>query len=83
MGTKKYSIAGLKAGLSSILADVSRGAEVVVTDHNRPVARLVSVRRLPALPKADIEGILAHRPLPLKAGALPSAALVRRLRDEG
>ncbi len=82
MGTRKYSIAGLKAGLSSILADVARGTEVVVTDHNRPVARIVSIRRLPALPKADIPGLLAHRPLPLKQGAPRSAELVRRLRDE-
>ncbi len=79
---RAYSIARLKAGLSSILADVARGREVVVTDHNRPVARLLPARRLPPLPRCDMEEILADKPFPLKRGAPLSADLVRRLRRE-
>jgi prevent-host-death family protein len=82
MQPRSYSIAKLKASLSSILAEVARGREVLVTDHNRPVARLTSLRRLPPLPAGEKDSLLAERPVPLKKGATSSAELVRRLRDE-
>ncbi len=82
MANRSYSIAKLKAGLSSALADVARGGEIVITDHNRPVARIVPVSRVPPLPDCDPKTLLRSPPLPLRRGAKSSAALVRRMRDE-
>lgn len=80
---KIYSIARLKNGLSSIVADVALGAEVLITDHNRPVARIVPVSRVPALPARDLSRLRAGRPLRLgRKAKLSSAQLVRRIRDE-
>ena len=33
-----------RQALSSLLGDVRKGREVVITDHGRPVARLVPIR---------------------------------------
>ena len=80
---KTYSIARLKDGLSSIVADVAKGAEVVVTDHNRPVARIVPVSRVPPLPACDLSRLRGIKPLRLgRKAKLSSAQLVRRIRDE-
>jgi len=79
---KSFSIAQLKAGLSSIIADVSRGNEIVVTDHNKAVARLVSVSRIPALPRRDIAELFEGPPLKLKPGSPDSGKLIRTIRDE-
>ena len=80
---KTYSIAKLKDGLSSIVADVAKGAEVVITDHNRPVARLVPVSRIPPLPKVDLSRIMKGLPIKYKRRPKLSAAqLVRQMRDE-
>jgi prevent-host-death family protein len=80
---KSYSIARLKDGLSSIVADVAMGAEVLVTDHNRPVARIVPVSRVPPLPACDLSRLRAIKPFRLGRKAEHySAQLVRRIRDE-
>ena len=83
MERPSYSIAKLKAGLSSILADVAKGTEILITDHNRPVARIVSIKRIAPLPAGDADALLAAPPVKLKRGAPSSAVLIRRLRDEG
>ena len=41
---KNASVSELKASLSEYLAKVKRGEEVIVTDRNRPVAKLVPFR---------------------------------------
>lgn len=82
MELTRYSIAKLKAGLSSILADVARGEEIVVTDHNRPVARIVSMRRLTPLPRVDMDALRSIKPIALRKGARTSDELIRELRDE-
>ncbi|MBI3298890.1 MAG: type II toxin-antitoxin system prevent-host-death family antitoxin [Elusimicrobia bacterium] len=80
---KVYSIARLKDGLSSIVAEVAKGAEVVVTDHNRPVARIVPISRVPPLPAGDLSRLREAKPLRLgRRAKLSSAQLVRRIRDE-
>ena len=79
---KVYSVAKLKAGLSSILRDVAGGEEVVVTDHNRPVAKLSSLRGVAPLPAYDVQGILNFELLALKRGAEGAASLIRRLRND-
>jgi prevent-host-death family protein len=84
MREKSYSIARLKNSLSSIVADVAGGAEVVVTDHNRPVARMVPLSRLPSLPDCDVSRILSSPPISFSRPPKKSSAqLVRSLRDEG
>ncbi len=83
MNGKSYSIAKLKDGLSSIIADVARGGEAVITDHNRPVARIVSLSRVPPLPRCDVERVLEGIPIRVAKKPKTSAAeLVRRIRDE-
>lgn len=80
---KAYSIASLKDGLSSIVAEVAKGAEVLVTDHNRPVARIVPVSRVPPLPVCDLARLRGSKPLRLgREARLSSAQVVRRIRDE-
>jgi antitoxin (DNA-binding transcriptional repressor) of toxin-antitoxin stability system len=37
---KSVSIYGLKQGLASIIAEVEVGNEILITKHNKPVARL-------------------------------------------
>lgn len=76
------SIARLKAGLSSVVADVASGAEVIITDHNRPVARLSGLKRIPPLPRKGKGDIDLPRPIPLKGGAPESGRLIREIRDE-
>lgn len=82
MREKSYSIAKLKAGLSSIIGEVAGGGEIVVTDHNKAVARIVPVSRVPPLPRGEVAALFACPPVPLRKGSPGSAALVRALRDE-
>jgi prevent-host-death family protein len=80
---KTYSIAKFKNGLSSIVAEVANGGEVLITDHNRPVARLVPVSSIPALPKVDVKSILKGLPIKYKRKPKVSIArLIRQMRDE-
>ena len=80
---KTYSIARLKDGLSSIVAEVADGGEAVITDHNRPVARIVPVSRIPLLPKCDLSRLMKIKPIKLgRKAKLSSAKLVRQIRDE-
>jgi len=44
MAMKRVKIAELKDQLSAHLRAVERGAEIEVTDRNRPIARIVPVR---------------------------------------
>jgi prevent-host-death family protein len=46
---RSVKIAELKDRLSEHLRAVEQGAEVVVTDRNRPIARIVPVSASPAL----------------------------------
>jgi prevent-host-death family protein len=45
MAMKRVKIAELKDHLSQHLREVERGGEVEVTDRDRPIARIVPVRR--------------------------------------
>jgi prevent-host-death family protein len=38
---KKVSIYGLKQEMASVIAEVETGAEILITRHNKPVARLI------------------------------------------
>lgn len=82
MNAKSYSIAKLKAGLSSIIGEVAGGGEILVTDHNKAVARIVPVSRVPPLPRIDAAAVLEGPLVQLRPGSPSSARIVRALRDE-
>lgn len=60
----------LRDGLSRHLADVRAGHVVIVTDHGRPVARIVPVDRPSALERLVAEGRV--QPARRKKGPLPA-----------
>ena len=82
MNTKSYSIAKLKAGLSSIIGEIAAGGEIVVTDHNKAVARIVPISRVPPLPRADVATLFETPPVKLRPGSADSVRLIRAIRDE-
>lgn len=82
MNSKSYSIVKLKAGLSSILGEVAGGGEIVITDHNKAVARIVPVNRVPPLPRVDVADIFAAPPVKLRTGSPDSVRVLRAIRDE-
>ena len=63
----------LRDGLSRYLAEVRAGHTVTVTDHGRPVARIVPVDALTALERLVAEG----RARPAAAGKRPAPKPVR------
>lgn len=75
-GHMGIGVAELKAHLSAYLDQVRSGQELLITDHGRPVARLVPVQTADA-------GDDARRQRLLRAGVLaaPSAALPDELLD--
>ncbi len=82
MSAKSCSIAKLKAGLSSIIGEVAGGGEIVITDHNKAVARIVPVSRVPMLPHVDVAALFEAPPVKLRPGSPGSAKLVRSIRDD-
>lgn len=42
---KKVRIYELKQGLSSLIAEAEQGTDIIITRHNRPIARLSSAER--------------------------------------
>ncbi len=94
---KSANVSELKSRLSSYLADVQRGEEIIVRDRNRPVARLVPLVA-PGGDEAEEQALVAAGILRLptrrkleasfwkKNGARMTesraAAAVRRERDE-
>jgi prevent-host-death family protein len=94
---RKAGIAELKAGLSEYLAAVKAGAEVVVTERGRPIAKIVPIRasvaasaRLEQLiregsiraPEKDFDRSFWRLPRPADPAASVRAALLSE-RDEG
>lgn len=61
MSVDTVGIRELRNGLSRHIADVREGAEIVVTDHGTPVARIVPIGYESGLEKLIREGI-ARRP---------------------
>jgi len=39
---KKVSMYGLKQGLAAVIAEAEAGGEIILTRHNKPVARLTA-----------------------------------------
>lgn len=79
---KTYTVSELKAKLSQAVSEVKEGGEILVTEHNRPVAKLVTLG-LPALPVGfDLDQICSSSKVRLPKGARSSGELIRELRDE-
>jgi prevent-host-death family protein len=72
------SIAEAKAHLSELLNSVEAGAEVMITRHGRPVARVSPAEK--ALQPLPLQGLAALRQT-LPPWSESSAASLRRLRD--
>ena len=75
-----------KAHLSELVSRAEQGAEVIITRHNRPVARLVPVQPLAGADrrkrKKAIDDLLALREEFRKRGhAMSSEAIVQTIRD--
>jgi prevent-host-death family protein len=78
---KRVKIAELKDHLSAYLRAVERGAEVEVTDRDRPIARIVPVARgdrgIRILPATRPFGPLRKKRYPAAAWAVDSTTLLR------
>lgn len=68
-------VADLKAHLSAYLDQVRSGQELLVTDHGRPVARLVPVRAADALHDARTQRLLRAGALAAAGAPVPDALL--------
>jgi prevent-host-death family protein len=61
MGTRTIGLFEAKTRLSELVARAEQGEEVVITRHNRPVARivpLVASERAPAVRRAALKALL-------------------------
>lgn len=82
-------IGELRAGLSRYVARVKDGEEIVVTEHGKPVAKLVPMNRERKRDRLIREGVLipaqrpeAPRPAPIRVdGDVRLSEMVREMRD--
>ena len=68
-------VADLKARLSAYLDQVRSGQELLITDHGRPVARLVPVRAEDERHDARTQRLVRAGVLTAPSAALPDALL--------
>lgn len=66
-------VADLKARLSSYLDQVRSGQELLITDHGRPVARLVPVRAADELRDARTQRLLRAGVMTAPSARMPDA----------
>ncbi|MFC4000097.1 type II toxin-antitoxin system Phd/YefM family antitoxin [Prauserella oleivorans] len=67
-------VRALRDGLSHYLAEVRSGRTVTVTDHGKPVARIVPVEQPTALERLIAEGRVTRARAPRQAAPDPIAA---------
>ena len=74
------TVSQLKTSLSAYLRQVKAGEEVVITEHGRPIARLLPLASAAAVPEhvkdLEAQGLLkrGHEPLPADFWDLPRPA---------
>jgi prevent-host-death family protein len=87
---KSVGIRVLQQNAAKIVREVSRGAEVEVTEHGRPVARLVPVAAKDTIDFLESVGHLRRarkdlealgEPLPLPKGQEPASRRLARMRS--
>ena len=75
---RSFNLAAAKAHLSELVSKAEHGGETIITRRGRPVAKLVPI----TTPKVALRSLSAFRAALPKARQ-SSAALIRKLRDEG
>jgi prevent-host-death family protein len=77
----EVGVRALRDGLSRHLAEVRKGHTVTVTDHGRPIARIVPVGTPSALERLVAEGRVrpARRPKRAAPQPVPAAGMVSDL----
>jgi prevent-host-death family protein len=66
---KTVNVAAAKNGLSRLLRRAERGESVIITERNRPVARLVPIEASTGPGEADLAALVAAGVLVPPAGA--------------
>ena len=77
----RYSVAEAKNNLPKLLDRALAGEDVTITRRGQPIAKLV-----PDKPKSeplDLDWLKANAVVPRSGTVFDSAALIRRMRDEG
>lgn len=73
-----YSVAQTKAHLSTLLEQIERGEEILITRRGRPVARLVSAaKKKTPLDLEKLRKLRATQPM----AKTPAATLIRAMRN--
>lgn len=88
----RVGVRELKNGLSATLREVEQGETVEITDHGRPIARIVAVRGTPSaqlmaegrmMPPEDARDLLAlGLAPPLEAGERTGSEILAELRSD-
>lgn len=88
----RIGVRDLKNGLSAALRQVENGDTVEVTDHGRPIARIVSIRPTRVqqlvsegrmtLPEEDDDLLALGHPPPLQAGERTGSEILAELRQD-
>lgn len=78
MAMKRVRVAELKDHLSRYLRQAEAGSEIEVTDRDRPIARIVPVRRrgVPVIPPRRDLSALRRRRFPRARWGVPSLELL-------
>jgi prevent-host-death family protein len=77
----RYSVAEAKNNLPKLLDLTLKGEEVTITRRGEPIVDLSPHKVRTG--KLDIEWIKQHRVVPASGSNFDSAAMIRKMRDEG
>jgi prevent-host-death family protein len=79
MGT--HTVAEARDHLPELIARAREGEAVVITQDGTPVAEITPLRDRPAVTRANLEWLRAHRPT-RQSTTIDAVTLVRAMRDE-
>lgn len=79
MGT--HTVAEARNLLPELIERALGGEAVVITKNGTPVAEIAPLRKQPAVTRANLEWLRAHRPT-RQSMTIDAVALVRAMRDE-
>lgn len=78
----RVNIGNLRNELSKYLSEVKSGKEVIVTDHNEPVAKIVPLTTRSLVKSNLAEWLKEHPPVQPRKRLKAFSDLVRQMRDE-